>query len=373
MAEPRFEFDKLVSFLSYRPDRLFKSMIEVERPPSPPPTLLVSVSKERISSLGALDCFPPEITCHVLSMLDLQSLANVARTSSRGNAFVEGSYAFQDLVTSAPEVLVALRKLSLGGLHSITELYAAMQTQECANCFEYGAFLFLPTCERCCWKCLRNDPSFRVILHEQARQYFGLSTRQLMQLPALDVIPGKYGIWGDTASQCSLVSVKAAKELAVKVHGSEDNLVRVMEKKCENTRLVSTGRYYMGEAALRGKDLRPIPNPGHIPIDNFFGMASIPFASISSSSNMFEYGLWCRGCEVTNLRYDHGRLPNPVLRSLVPRGRDPSHALLSLERRARSRNAFLLHLRHCYGAHLMVPSLGPFTLPPLPNNSHGHT
>ncbi|KAH7176340.1 hypothetical protein EDB81DRAFT_772437 [Dactylonectria macrodidyma] len=372
MAEHQYTLEEVIELLSYQPETLIKTMIKIKGPPSPPSPLLFTVSWERLSSLGHLDRLPPELMYYVLDDLDFQSLANLARVSSRANTLVESCFKFQDILSRVPEVPIALRKLGLGDLHSVSELYATMRAQKCANCSQFGAFLFLPTNERCCWRCLRNDPNFRVIPHDQVRQYFGLSTGQLKELPTLKPISGTYGIWNDEVPDCSLVSVKAAKELAIKVHGSEDNLVQVMEESCKNAALVSTGRFFMGEEALRGKDLRPIPNPGHIPIDTFSGVASMPFPHLTRDQE-FEDGLWCRGCEATNLKNDKGSVPHSVLNALVPRGRVASHALLGLERRARSRKAFLRHLRQCYGARQIIPSLGAIQSRPAAGTPYGHT
>lgn len=273
---------------------------------------------------------------------------------------MKSQHAYRDLVTVAPQLLWALARVGLLGLHSVAELHTALRTERCVTCIEYGAFLFLPTCERCCWECLRNNPSLRVISPKEAKKYFGLSYRHLQRLPTLHVIPGNYGIATDPSPRhCRLVSVKAARDLGLTVQGSTEKLAQVMAKRCGTRRHLIMGRYLQGEPAVpKGQDLLLLPSQGNIPIDNFFGMASIPLPSLSTS-HQIEDGLWCLGCETTRRRYDTLYLPQYVLRAIVPLNCEPQRVLLGLERRARSKETFLEPIRHCYGAQQYVSESRP--------------
>jgi len=359
MSTPSLESEILISHLSHRPRHLLKAMITITDPPEPwASTLGDRVWTDRASSIGILDRLPPEIVSLFLGMLDVQSLLRFASVSSRGDMFVQSQRAYRDLVTFAPEALLALSKLGLIRLHSVAELYTALRTERCGSCSEYGSFLFLPTCQRCCWECLRYNPALRVLLPIEAKRYFGLSERHLQRLPTLRVIAGSYGIFPTPAHDyCKLVSVKAARDLGLVVQGSTAKLAQAMARRCKSTRLLVTGRYLQsGPAASQGQDLLLLPSQGNIPTDKFFGMASIPFPSLSSSGRI-EDGLWCRGCEVTLRRYDSLRLPQDVLAAMVPSSCETLRVLLGLERRARSKESFLDHIKHCYGARLLLPEL----------------
>ena len=366
MPNSSLEPETLLSLLSYRPCELLNAMITFTSFPNSQnlttteahSTLSNHVRTDRVSSLGILDRLPPELMSMILHTLDVQSIARFASVSFRGNTFVQSQRAYQDLVTFAPHALLALGRVGLIGLHSIAELHNALQTERCTICIEYGAFLFLPTCERCCWECLRYNPSFRMLLPKEAKRYFGLSERHLKQLPTLEVIPGKYGISAKpTPGHCRLVSVKAARALGLQVQGSAEGLAQALAKRCKSTRTLITGRYFQNEPAVsHGQDLLLLPSQGNIPTNDFLGMASIPFPSLSKSGRI-ENGLWCRGCQVTLRRYDSLRLPYDVLAGLVPSNCEPLRVMLGLERRARSRKSFLKHIKHCYGAQQLVPKL----------------
>lgn len=204
-----------------------------------------SARVDRVSSLGMLDRLPPEIVSILLSMLDPRSIANIASVSFRGDSFVQSHRPYRELVSYAPDVLVALAESRLIGLHSVAELNSVLHTEQCATCVGYGAFLFLPTCKRCCWECLRYHPSLRMLLPREARKYFALSERQMQQLPIHHVIVGNYNIGRDPApDNCKLVSARAAKDLGLKVHGSPEKLLEAMSKRCRFPALFVTGRYF---------------------------------------------------------------------------------------------------------------------------------
>lgn len=197
-----------------------------------------------------------------------------------------------------------------------------------------------------------------MLLPKEAKRYFGLSERHLQQLPTLSVIPGNYGICANPAPErWRLVSAKAARALGLLVQGSAENLAHVMARRCKSKRRLITGRYLQGEPAVsQGQDLLLLPGQGNTPTDDFFGMASILFPSLSKSGGI-EDGFWCRGCEVTLHRYDTLRLPRDVLTAVVPSNCEPQWVLLGLERRARSKESLLDHIKHCYGARQLVPEL----------------
>jgi len=361
MSNPSLEPETLIHLLSHRPGHLLGAMISIAKLPDLLDRFVAGpVRTNRASSLGILHRLPPEITSIILSMLDIQSIIRFASISLQGRAFVRSHPAYPDLITFVPHVLVALGRVGLLRLHSVGELYAALKAEQCATCIEHGAFLFLPTCERCCWQCLCDNPSFRMLLPKEAKRYFGLLEKHLRQLHTLQVIPGKYDITANAAPRyCRLVSARAAKALGLLVRGSAEKLAQAMERRCKPPGLIIKGRYLQSGPAtppISGQDLLFLPSQGNIPTDAFFGKASIPFPSLSKSGGI-EEGLWCRGCEVTLCRYDTLRLPNHVLATIVPPNCGPHRVLLGLERRARLKESFLNHLKHCYGAWRLLPEL----------------
>ncbi|KAI0483405.1 F-box domain-containing protein [Xylariaceae sp. FL0804] len=345
--------DELISRLSHRPRHLDRAMITIHHPSKPPQCILA----HRVSSLGTLSRLPPEIMSILLGMLDVQSIALFSCVSFHGNTFVRAQRAYRDLITFAPRALLALGKTGLASVHPVAKLQAVLRSDECASCNKYGAFLFLPTCERCCWECLRYNPSLRMIPPQDASRFFGLLARHRQQLSVLHVIPGQYSIAAIPAPEnCKLLSAKHARDMGLAVHGSAEKIALAMARKCRSINRLR-GQFFQGDPAeFQGKDSLLLPNQGNIPTDEFFGMASLPFPSLSKSGEV-EDGLWCRGCKFTLDRYDSLRLPQDAVAAVVPSDCGPQRVLLGLERRAWSKEAFLHHIKHCYGARQLVPEL----------------
>lgn len=226
MSYESLELQDHVSLISHRPRSLLRAMITI---PNPPESLDTKIDAQ-YSSVGELDILPTELLFFVLQALDLKSISRVSRVSRRGNVIVKSLAAYRNLLDKAPEALVALSQTKLLGVHSVTQLQDTLRSDRCATCPEYGTYLFLPTCERCCWECLCINPAWRVISPGQTARYFGLSQKYLRQLPVMHTIPGRYDI-SEENSRIShkLVSARMARDLGVLKHGSAEEMAKTVK------------------------------------------------------------------------------------------------------------------------------------------------
>jgi hypothetical protein len=309
----------------------------------------------RSSSIGLLDILPVELLQHTLHMLDFQSLSYLSRVSLQGNEVVRSLLAYRNLMEHAPHTLAALGQTRLISLHSANALYGTLLSEQCISCGEYGPFLFLPTCERCCYECLCGNQSLWVIPTALARKCFDLTLSQLKRLPIMRSIPGVYFV-GHRISrqrQFNLTSVKAAKELGIMIHGSTENMAETLTAKRSGG--IAEKEYHtfrwLQDAPLQAlcQDLSRLPTEGNVPNDDCCGMASIPFPSLLQN-NTLENGLWCRGCDRTFERYRFRQLAPNMVSDLVPPGCNAFRIFLGMHRRARSNAGFLEHITHCHGA-----------------------
>jgi hypothetical protein len=147
--------DELISRLSHRPRGIINGVISLSEPARYSSIKCVT----NTSSVGVLECLPLELLQYIFSMLDLQSLSRVSRVSTRGKCMVELLPAYRDLMERAPHIFTILGRVDFINVHSIGILYRALLSEICISCREYGAFLFLPTCERCCYECLFRNRS----------------------------------------------------------------------------------------------------------------------------------------------------------------------------------------------------------------------
>ena len=208
--------DTLFKWFACRNPALNTAMVYIDRAGHPAET--DTPLADRLSSLGLLDCLPAEILSLVLGMLDTQSVPRFACASFKGAMLVRSHLQYQELRQHASQALAALAMTGTACLHSVRRLHAALRSDRCALCPDFGSFLFLPTGKRCCGPCLQFSPHCQMIdvdvLH--AREGFLLSLSQLQQLRVLRVPPRTF--WGPLkASQGKLLIVRkqAARELAL--------------------------------------------------------------------------------------------------------------------------------------------------------------
>ncbi|KAF7504593.1 hypothetical protein GJ744_002088 [Endocarpon pusillum] len=220
----------------------------------------------RHSSGGTMMKLPLELLYDIFSSLDFESLAKLRLVGYVIKQTVEAMPAFKCLVEHAPTALCALRESKLISEFSAVQLYHVLITDRCVGCADYGPYLLLPTIERCCFNCLTDNDSLRVINTSGAASTFALSTRYISRIPRMYSIAGKR-------------SSAAQKTVA---HKRRDWAFRQ-----EN------GSYSpFPERPVLSNELLESPEHG----DDSWYMASTPFPSLNHQAGSAERGLWCQGC-----------------------------------------------------------------------------
>ncbi|KAK2866809.1 hypothetical protein FQN49_003512 [Arthroderma sp. PD_2] len=358
--------EDVFTHLSYRPECLQKYMITINKP-AKPSTL---IHRPDPSSLGLLNPLPLEVLHIALHTLDFQSLSRLSRVSRRGRAVVETLPIYRDLMKYIPDTLKALGQSQLLSHFPADKLLTILCSKACVACGNFGAFLFLPSGERCCEMCLDNNQSLWVISLLRAETIYGLPLPELKKLPILKSIPGSYKVRRVEGPRPKLVSVLAAARLATikgtmpmlatdlvtpDMHewkraqpwtkaGLEARLRRYMEACAELT--TTHPRWLLPSAYFsRGPD-------------EFGGMASIEFPYLLPDKTL-EYGVVCKGCEWVFSRFIANDLPDHVRdylglwgnwRQVVPAFRERcSRVMLKSE--------LLTHVKRCYGAKKLLDTL----------------
>lgn len=340
----------LVARLSHQPKTLLSSVITISDPPKPPVTL---ETQDRPSSLGSLDRLPTELLHEVLGHLDVQSLTRLSRTCFGANFVLGSNSSYQHLLGHAADALAALSRTKLIHRYSLSQLDAVLHSQRCETCPGYGAFLFLPTCERCCWQCLQFRKERLVVPPGVACKALGLTAEEVQQLPLMSSIPGRYGtrqLLVDKAM--SLVAVAHSMELAISFYGSADLLREALSQQAITGTAAYTARFLQRLLWVDDYfDTVLVPDRGSSLVGRYFGLASVRFPSLVRPDQI-EYGHWCRGCEwVYDRRH---RLPADAVAQIVPDDPDPDRVLLRMARTAYSTTGLLGHVQHCYGARVLL-------------------
>ncbi|KAI0533865.1 hypothetical protein GGR58DRAFT_94157 [Xylaria digitata] len=300
----------------------------------------------RHPSLGPLGSLPLELLFNVIEFLDFQSLLRLMRVSLQWKVAVEALPAYVALTKHARG---QLNTLGLSGIikhHTASALYDALLSQKCASCFEFGGFLFLPTCEKICFACLLHNKAYWMLPTSMAKECFSLTYAELNTLPILQAIPGSYFVGSQRTQRSSipLVSVKQAKQLANKVHGS----ARMTAIKYVESKTVHNAMYHLLHRASLdppGCDLSRVRSKFHLVDDEYCGTAAIRFPYVKAGQA--DSGRLCRGCEYISQNFDS--LPDHIKAPIVPPGVDKSIPLRAIATRLRSRRGFVDHISNCYG------------------------
>lgn len=229
MAADALTSDALVARFSCRSSDMVRWIIHIEetnQPTETTATLRTHVS----SSIGSLDTLPVELLHIICNSLDFRSLSRFARVCHRAKSIVESLSSYQRITKHASAALIALKRTDIIKFHTGATIHAALLSDECVSCQQFGPFLFLPTCERCCYWCLKRERSLRVITPRTAGICFGVSRADLKEhIPLMINIPGSYR-WGHVVRphrRARLVSVKQAEEVGISVHRSREAMARV--------------------------------------------------------------------------------------------------------------------------------------------------
>jgi hypothetical protein len=314
--------------------------------------------RKSTSSLGRLDDLPLELLHGTLALLDFRALSHISRTCIRGIEVVSSLPEYRDLMLHAPEALAALGKTRLIRYQPAANIHLALLSADCTSCGRYGAFLFLPTCERCCYHCLWKNQSLWVISMSMAKQCFGFSAAGAKTLPVMRAIAGNYNVKHTISRRrpIQLVCVGAAKKLAI----AENTLLSTRQAQRHQystprsqTKL-SMLRFWQGaRLAPPGPQLFMKPTVNFEPNDMYCGMASLQFPYLVPG-NPVEHGLLCRGCMLFRLWWVRGD-PTPAhLSHLALQGRRADDLVDEYQEVARSRAELLAHVKDCPGVQRML-------------------
>ncbi|RBA20135.1 hypothetical protein FPRO05_08580 [Fusarium proliferatum] len=271
------------------------------------PARLSRVHPERSESgFGLLGTLPAELLLITLENLDFQSLPRLSRTCLRAKRVVENLVPYQQVLKHAPTVPTALITAGLVGHYPSSAVYRTLRTDRCVSCTDFGGFLYLPTCERVCFECLHRNRGLWMITIPMAKTYFSLTYKQVQTLPIMRIIPGTYclrTLEKTHKKPFRLVSVKAAKSLAIEVHGSAENLAALFLRLTRQGRQPNHvfERYHKAPLEAPGCDMSTLPPQiPHIGSDPFAGVSSLRAPYITDTGA--DWGQLCKGCQITEIR-----------------------------------------------------------------------
>ena len=259
----------------------------------------------RSSARNNLDLLPVELINSIFMALDFQALRCLRLTSFAIKHRVEALPAYRDLVAHAPNTLRALAHTHLLSYFGATQLHDVLLSDRCASCNQYGGFLFLPTCQRCCVDCIADHPYMRIITWSSAKERFGEAS--LTGLCTMLSIPGRYGLDDQLHTDRHwLISMHAARMRSLGLSGREGemnpSLKAELAKYAENKAIspdTLPGWQTLSRNEVAGENPRSsqaLEEKWDLLEDAFRFMVATPFPSLNRHTRKIESGVRCLAC-----------------------------------------------------------------------------
>ncbi|GAD95692.1 conserved hypothetical protein [Paecilomyces variotii No. 5] len=179
--------------------------------------------------VGFLGSMPLDIMYEVLMNLDYGSTGKVRLLNSSYRRLVDSFPAYGILKKHARQCLRVMRRVKIDLQWSVGQIFTEMCSPRCRTCTDFGPFLFLPTCSRCCYSCLRSRDEYAMAYLSTLKAIFALPESAVERLVAVENVPScspmnavRYKI---RFCPClPLASVRQAYETSLDIYGDEFQL-----------------------------------------------------------------------------------------------------------------------------------------------------
>ena len=314
----------------------------------PPPPLKSCLERqpERLA-VGALSKLPLELLQEVLECLDIRSFVVFRKLNTATRIATDSLLKYQIIQSHAPKILCTLLRTGTAPFYNILDIFTALTTHTCTVCGKFGSLLFVLSCSRCCFSCLRSSPCLRVIPALTARTCYGLvaSSASWKRLPILRTIPGVYTTEERSRTKSRQLVLEAkVREIAVSVHGGVQQMSRKKKQLQIRRQDAYQSRLKLHPTNSERRRMPPTPQSLDLTEDEEVNRCmvatSMPFVDITTGSA--QSGLSCKGCQV--------RLENTGMYAASAK----QHAT-AIENRDRvySEQEFLEHFKECNEAQEM--------------------
>jgi hypothetical protein len=153
------------------------------------------------STLGDLQLLPVELLHMVFEHFNAGSIFRFRHVNRRAAALIAEFPPFKLVVSHALGPLRALLQTGISSRVSLAQIVAALRTRDCEICGSFGGFVWLFQVKRCCFRCIRDSDSLRLVRPHAARSYLKLSAAQLREYQkngtVLRARPGDYTVLGN--------------------------------------------------------------------------------------------------------------------------------------------------------------------------------
>lgn len=153
-------------------------------------------SSKPVSKLGQLGLLPLELLEMVCMSLDIASAFSFSQVSRYARGAIASIKEFRLVGQYSADCLWVYLNTQVASQVDMVALYSALTTSCCSFCRRVGGLLSIPTVQRCCLRCFKNEdklkPSF---LSDLTRGVIGIPSARIIKrdFPVLRTIPSSYG------------------------------------------------------------------------------------------------------------------------------------------------------------------------------------
>ncbi|KAM0210752.1 hypothetical protein ACHAQD_010629 [Fusarium lateritium] len=302
----RHEFDRV---LVQTPDRKLQA-----------PFLQTSFKTSALSGLGLLGHLPDELMVMILRELDIASYLRFRGVNNHARNIATNSKDYITVVRHGLGGLKALLKVRLGHIFTIAGLHQVLVSRECEFCGKFATFLYLITCQRCCFTCLQISSELRVLPIPAPKEFVKAVKKTVEEIervckPRLSVVYGKYSLepWPRVNRPKWLAQAEPAIEKLQSLDNSHKIPKRVLDHAPEHQARIEAVHHYC-----------------------YRYMAATAFPSYDATRDQIEYGVSCKGCQFR--LEEHARAANTSI--------EPPWGLNDRDR-VYSTEEFMYHFRSC--------------------------
>lgn len=145
------------------------------------------------STLGDVELLLLEVIPDICSLLDIQSLFNFRHVNCRALQIVTRTRGYEAVITHATGALCVILRTKIASWFTMSDLFKALCTRDCAVCSSFGGFIFLPSFMRCCYACLTMNRLPSVVRDSILKNLLKPSQSHLRSLvPTVTSLPGRY-------------------------------------------------------------------------------------------------------------------------------------------------------------------------------------
>ncbi|TKX19048.1 hypothetical protein C1H76_8939 [Elsinoe australis] len=373
--------DERIDLLGWVPSCV-RSIPDLNREEVSPEVFWVKEASTGPMSLGDLDKLPPELINMILQELDAVSSFELKRTCRKGNILAKSQpKSIHKIFNELAMFLAALRKTGVRDRHTLPQIWDVLTSNgRCTTCgidtHGFGPWVFLPTLERACYRCILTQKDFRLVRPDVAMEMFALTPQDLRKCDFFLSLRGpsrKDDPITDRFDGEELISLQVARQIATRKHGEDFDFVGHLERN-RKVAFVDDGKIDAGmeewdrQEQMREMLLPDWPDGSTLDIisdriDTHGALASWQLPVIGEG-NSLDYGHYCFGCllehhiEEQERRAMMGQVRWDDLADLE--NPNDEHVL------CRTRKHFLRHVRDCDAARLVKKGIEVGLVKPEP-------